>query len=165
MQRVRKSGILLHPTSLPGPGGIGSFGSAARHFIDFLHRSGQTLWQVLPLGYTSYGNSPYMCYSAFAGNPLLIDLQQLVEEGDLTAVPLPDGSFGAVDYNRYRQQLGCFTIATFFAAAEPCGMDEFWHFAIRLPSMILLAHGFEGLYLEKAGLIGLEGSLAVNSHA
>jgi 4-alpha-glucanotransferase len=74
MARQRKSGILLHPSSLPGTGGIGSFGDEARHFVDFLHKSGQTLWQILPLGPTAYGNSPYSCYSAFAGNPLLINL-------------------------------------------------------------------------------------------
>jgi 4-alpha-glucanotransferase len=137
MQRVRKSGILLHPTSLPGPGGIGSFGSAARHFIDFLHRSGQTLWQVLPLGYTSYGNSPYMCYSAFAGNPLLIDLQQLVEEGDLTAVFLPDDlPSDRVDFQQVIDtKLGVLhtAAAAFFAGGRTVRMDEFWHFCDTTP--------------------------------
>ncbi|HEX8960736.1 MAG TPA: 4-alpha-glucanotransferase, partial [Geobacteraceae bacterium] len=93
MQR-RKSGILLHPTALPGPGGIGSLGGECLRFIDFLRSAGQSLWQVLPLGPTGYGNSPYSCYSAFAGNPLLIDLETLVAEGDVdrSAIPtdLPD---------------------------------------------------------------------------
>ena len=64
----RASGVLLHPTSLPGPYGIGDLGSAAFAFCDFLAEAGQTYWQVLPLGPTGYGDSPYACYSAFAGN-------------------------------------------------------------------------------------------------
>lgn len=77
----RSSGILLHPTSLPSPFGIGDFGAEARAFVDFLHDSGQTLWQTLPLGPTGYGNSPYQALSAFAGNPLLIDPRQLIDDG------------------------------------------------------------------------------------
>jgi len=91
----RASGILLHPTSLPSPLGIGDLGKSAYEFVDFLAESGQTLWQVLPLGPTGYEHSPYtMNFSAFAGNPLLISLEQLAEDGLLTpeaAVPLPDG--------------------------------------------------------------------------
>lgn len=91
----RASGILLHPTSLPSPFGIGDLGKSAYEFVDFLADSGQTLWQVLPLGPTGYEHSPYtMNFSAFAGNPLLISLEQLAEEGLLTpesAMPLPDG--------------------------------------------------------------------------
>lgn len=68
----RTSGILLHPISLPGPYGIGDMGSEAQRFVDFLADAGQGLWQVLPLGPTGYGDSPYQCLSAFAGNPLLI---------------------------------------------------------------------------------------------
>lgn len=84
----RKSGVLLHPTSLPGDGGIGSLGGNARSFIDFLHAAGQSLWQILPLGPTAYGNSPYACYSAFAGNPLLINLEDLEAEGDILPADL-----------------------------------------------------------------------------
>ncbi len=80
----RSSGILLHPTSLPGPFGIGDFGPEAYRFADFLAASSQSLWQVLPLGPTGYGDSPYACYSAFAGNTLLISPEQLVREGLLT---------------------------------------------------------------------------------
>jgi 4-alpha-glucanotransferase len=77
----RASGILLHPTSLPGPWGIGDLGQSAYEFIDFLAQSGQTLWQVLPLGPTGYEHSPYtMNFSAFAGNPLMISLERLAEE-------------------------------------------------------------------------------------
>ncbi len=74
----RSSGILLHPTSLPGKYGIGTFGDEARAWIDFLAASAQKLWQILPLGPTGFGNSPYQCFSAFAGNALLIDLEALV---------------------------------------------------------------------------------------
>src|ERR1700679_158735 len=81
----RSSGILLHPTSLPGPYGIGELGPEAHDFADFLHESGQRIWQVLPLGPTGYGDSPYQCFSAFAGNPLLISIDRLVEHGYLDA--------------------------------------------------------------------------------
>ncbi len=73
----RKSGILLHITSLPGGEGIGTLGKEAFRFVDFLKECGQKIWQILPLGPVGYGNSPYQCYSAFAGNPLLIDLELL----------------------------------------------------------------------------------------
>ena len=86
----RSSGILLHPTSLPGPYGIGELGAQAHDFADFLHESGQHLWQVLPLGPTGYGDSPYQCFSAFAGNPLLISIDRLVERGYLDARDLKD---------------------------------------------------------------------------
>ena len=82
---TRQSGILAHPTSLPGPHGIGDLGPTAYRFVDLLAQSGQKLWQVLPLGPTGYGNSPYMCLSAFAGNPWLISLQLLNQEGLLTS--------------------------------------------------------------------------------
>lgn len=81
----RSSGILLHPTSFPGPYGIGDLGAPARQFIDFLVQSGQHIWQILPLGPTDYGNSPYMSFSAMAGNPLLISLDRLVEQNLLSA--------------------------------------------------------------------------------
>lgn len=82
----RASGILLHPTSLPGSFGIGDLGKAAYEFVDFLAGSGQKLWQILPLGPTGYEHSPYiMNFSTFAGNPLMISLEQLVDEGLLQA--------------------------------------------------------------------------------
>lgn len=74
----RASGVLLHPTMLPGPGGIGSLGSAAHALPDLLHQCGFSYWQVCPLGPTGFGDSPYQCFSAFAGNPYLIDLAPLV---------------------------------------------------------------------------------------
>ncbi len=70
----RSAGILLHPTSLPGPHGIGALGPDAHRFLDFLTDAGMKIWQMLPLGPTGYGNSPYQCFSAFAGNPLLVHL-------------------------------------------------------------------------------------------
>jgi 4-alpha-glucanotransferase len=81
----RSSGILLHPTSLPGRFGIGDLGDEAYAFVDFLAASGQHLWQVLPLGPTGYGDSPYQCFSAFAGNTLLVSPQRLLNEGLLAA--------------------------------------------------------------------------------
>jgi len=101
MKFRRASGILLHPTSLPGPYGIGEIGSAAREWIDFLDRTGCSLWQVLPLGPTGYGDSPYQCFSAFAGNPYLISLQALVDLDLLSQDDLhdiPDFPPGNVDF-------------------------------------------------------------------
>ncbi len=88
MNFPRASGILLHPTSLPGRFGIGDLGREAYRFADFLAGAGQSLWQLLPLGPTGYGNSPYKCLSVFAGNPLLISLDRLAEEGFLEAADL-----------------------------------------------------------------------------
>src|SRR5262245_8520989 len=84
MSFSRASGILLHPTSLPGRFGVGDLGPAAYEFVDFLEETGQSLWQVLPLGPTGYGDSPYQCFSAFAGNPLLISIEALVDAGLLS---------------------------------------------------------------------------------
>ena len=78
---MRESGILMHITSLPGPYGVGTMGKNAYHFVDFLDKAGQSCWQILPLNPTGYGDSPYQSFSAFAGNPYLIDLDTLVEEG------------------------------------------------------------------------------------
>ncbi|HMS10833.1 MAG TPA: 4-alpha-glucanotransferase, partial [Pyrinomonadaceae bacterium] len=85
MKFPRASGILLHPTSLPGDYGIGDLGPEAYSFVNFLEAAGQTYWQILPLGPTGYGDSPYQCFSAFAGNPLLISPEMLVEDEFLTA--------------------------------------------------------------------------------
>src|SRR5271165_2879018 len=81
----RAAGILLHPTSLPSRGGIGDFGRAAYQFVDSLASARQGLWQVLPLGPLGYGNSPYSSISAFAGNPLLINLERLASHGWIDA--------------------------------------------------------------------------------
>ena len=103
MSFPRSSGILLHPTSLPGRFGIGDLGDEARHFADFLQAAGQSIWQVLPVNPTGYGDSPYQSFSAFAGNPLLISLDDLRERGYLTAGELevaPAFPDGEVDYAR-----------------------------------------------------------------
>lgn len=84
MKFQRSAGILLHPTSLPGRFGIGDLGPEMYKFIDFLRDSGQSLWQVFPLGPTGYGDSPYQCFSAFAGNPMLISPDLLIKDGYLT---------------------------------------------------------------------------------
>jgi 4-alpha-glucanotransferase len=83
-EQQRSSGILLHPTSLPGEFGIGELGPEARQFLDFLVAAGQSRWQVLPLGPTSFGDSPYQSFSAFAGNPLLLSTAALLDEGLVT---------------------------------------------------------------------------------
>lgn len=97
----RVSGILLHPTSIPSPYGIGDMGLEAYEFIDFLQRSGQHLWQTLPLTPTGFGDSPYQSFSAFAGQPLIIspafmEELELIREEDLADCPAGDGK--AVDY-------------------------------------------------------------------
>lgn len=98
----RSSGILLPVSSLPSPYGIGTLGKAAYDFVDFLHRAGQSWWQVLPIGPTSYGDSPYQSFSVFAGNPYFIDLDLLVEDGLLTREEVLSCSWGEdaehVDY-------------------------------------------------------------------
>jgi 4-alpha-glucanotransferase len=103
MRFARSSGILLHPTSLASRYGIGDLGPEARCFVDFLGRAGQTLWQVLPLGPTGYGESPYQCFSAWAGNPLLISLEGLVERGWVDGAAfdkVPDFPPDQVDFER-----------------------------------------------------------------
>ena len=98
----RSSGVLLHPTSLPGRFGIGDLGPSAFAFVDLLASAGQRLWQVLPLGPTGYGDSPYQSFSAFAGNPLLISLDVLIEDGllDRSEAAAASHASGSVDYER-----------------------------------------------------------------
>ena len=98
----RTSGILLHVSSLPSPYGIGTLGKAAYAFADFLAAAGQTYWQVLPMGPTSYGDSPYQSFSTFAGNPYFIDLELLAQDGLLTPDELPEELEGEryVDFGR-----------------------------------------------------------------
>ena len=102
----RSAGVLLHPTSLPGNQGVGTLDGAAVRFLDFLQSAGMSWWQVCPLGPTGYGDSPYQCFSAFAGNPYLIDLQDLVARKLLTAeetAPLAAVGRGAVDFGALYQ--------------------------------------------------------------
>ncbi len=106
---MRESGILMHITSLPGPYGIGAMGREAYRFVDFLEQAGQSYWQILPLTPTGYGDSPYQSLGACAGNPYLIDLETLVQEGLLQAEELQSLTWqrdpGRVDFGiQYRQR-------------------------------------------------------------
>lgn len=132
MLNQRRSGILLHPTSLPGSQGIGTFGKEALEFIDLLVSSGQTLWQVLPLAPPGCGNSPYSAFSAFAGNPLLIDLRTLVSEGDLEKDDLLTFTgndrveFSTVEKHKY--PLLRKAASRFFAVQDGERLHDFWYF-------------------------------------
>ena len=124
MKFPRSSGILLHVTSLPSPHGIGDLGKSAYEFADFLAAAGQTLWQVLPLNPTGFGDSPYQCFSAFAGNPLLIDLRTLQDHGLLRASDLqhlPDFPEDRTDYElviRYKLPILHRAARNFFSEAS-----------------------------------------------
>ena len=101
MRFQRSSGILLHPTSLPGPHGVGDLGPEAFSFLEFLSAAEQKIWQVLPLNPTGYADSPYQCFSAFAGNPMLISLELLVQRGWLKRIELeatPEFPARSIDY-------------------------------------------------------------------
>ena len=125
MNFPRSSGILLHPTSLPGPFGIGDLGPQAYAFADFLKSARQSLWQMLPLGPTGYGDSPYACYSAFAGNALLVSPEQLITEGQLAKddrACLPDFEKERVDFapvHKYKDSILRQAFATFKGEMEP----------------------------------------------
>ena len=130
---TRKSGILLHPTSLPGDSGIGDLGRWAYRFADFLAESGQQLWQILPLGPTGYGNSPYQTWSSIAGNPLFISLDAFAEQGWLTAEdlrgPFFDPSF--VDFDavaHFKMPLLRKAARAFFATRPDGPFREFENF-------------------------------------
>ena len=101
---MRASGILLPVSSLPSKYGIGCFSKSAFEWIDFLQESGQTFWQILPLGPTSYGDSPYQSFSTFAGNPYFISLEELIKEGLLTREECEAAQLGTnpsyVDYGK-----------------------------------------------------------------
>ena len=103
----RYSGVLAHPTSFPSPYGIGDFGKGAYDFINFLTGAGQSLWQILPLGHTGYGDSPYQSFSTFAGNPYFIDLETLTREGLLEDDICTQADFGnnpnQIDYGKLYQ--------------------------------------------------------------
>lgn len=123
MRLPRSSGALLHPTALPGPHGIGALGAEARAFVDFLATAGQSVWQTLPLGPTGYGDSPYNALSAFAGNPLLIDLPTVAAWGDLDPAELTGGvwSTTTVDFqgvHQYKGQLLDRAARNFFSRAD-----------------------------------------------
>ena len=134
MTPLRRSGILLHPTSLPGPHGSGDLGCAAFRFVDWLASGGQTLWQILPLGGTGPGDSPYMSPSAFAGNELLIDLTPLCEAGwldDADLDPELPPSDERVDYGvvrPFRMTRLRLAAERFFADTRPDARSDFLAF-------------------------------------
>src|SRR6056297_2678850 len=135
MRFERQSGVFLHLTSLPGPHGVGDLGAGAREFIDFLAQADQSLWQFCPLGPTSeaHGNSPYQSYSAFAGNPLLIDLRRLAEDGYLEESelePPEDVSPHTVKYGRV-SEFKEDRLRTAFERFEADGHDGFEAFCER----------------------------------
>jgi 4-alpha-glucanotransferase len=134
MNFPRASGILLHPSSLPGPYGIGDLGPAAHAFADFLEASGQSLWQVLPMGPTGYGDSPYACYSAFAGNTLFISPEKLVSAELLAKAELanpPEFSNDRVDFaavHEYKDSILRSAFVNFKRAANPKLISAFAEF-------------------------------------
>jgi len=124
----RASGVLLHPTSLPGRYGIGDLGPTALEFVDLLAAGGQRLWQVLPLGPTGYGDSPYQCFSAFAGNTLLISPDRLIEDGLLTAAEAEATDIGATDAGAFRRPTATVDFPTVIAHRDslwPRVLDRF----------------------------------------
>jgi 4-alpha-glucanotransferase len=131
MRFPRSSGLLLHPTSLPGPYGIGELGDEALQFVDFAAEAGQKLWQVLPLTPTGYGDSPYQAFSAFAGNPLLISLDRLSEAGVLNRALLaghPNFPEDRVDFGAvisFKYPLLRTAAKTFFSSATPAQRASF----------------------------------------
>jgi 4-alpha-glucanotransferase len=135
VQRDRASGLLLHPTSLPGQGGVGELGAPAFRFVEFLAAARQTRWQIMPLGPVGLGHSPYAAISAFAGNPLLIALDHLVGRGWLRwedLPPPPSGPAERVDYPAaaaYKSAALRLTFDGFQARATPSdhqSIEAFW---------------------------------------
>jgi len=127
----RKSGILMHISSLPGDGGIGTLGENAYEFIDFLKMTGQTFWQILPIGSTGYGDSPYQSFSAFDGNPYLINLTDLVDNGFLYLSEIKNTDLGSnpekIDYGKiFKNKLDLLRLG--FSRAKSVIQDELHSF-------------------------------------
>lgn len=129
---MRTSGIIAHISSLPSPYGIGTLGRAAYEFIDFLSAAGQKYWQILPVGPTSFGDSPYQSYSTFAGNPYFIDLEKLAEDGLLDKQELDAvdwyGHPEYVDYDRQYEHRFRF-LRKAFEASDYTKKQDYWAFA------------------------------------
>ena len=150
---VRESGILLPVTALPGPYGIGCFSDEARRWVDALAAAGQSYWQILPLGPTGYGDSPYQSFSTFAGNPYFIDPAALEREGLLTGAELSEADRGQdparIDYGRlYRERYGL--LRTAFGRACPAaagGADT----ADGMAALSAAERGFERFRREQGG--------------
>ncbi|MBL8511253.1 MAG: 4-alpha-glucanotransferase [Betaproteobacteria bacterium] len=166
----RKAGILLHITSLPGPYGIGDFGHEARHFVDWLAAAGQRLWQWLPINPVGPGDSPYQSVSAFAGSPLMVALEPLIEKGWLPAPTLPEEGFASqrIDYGQVtpwriaqlRQAAQGFFLSTHTAdhAADHanytdwCASQADWLEDYALFMALKSAHGEQPWWMWPAGL-------------
>ncbi len=137
MLNKRGCGVLLHPTSLPGPEGIGTLGKEARRFVDLLADMGMSYWQVLPLTPPACGNSPYSAFSAFAGNPLLIDLDRISVDGDLPVINFKNSLNDAcVDFeavSEMKMELLRTAAITFLANDDVAGKQEFWNFCNTTP--------------------------------
>ncbi len=143
MEFPRASGVLLHITSLPSQYGIGDLGPGAFRFVEFLQAAGQQIWQILPLGPTIRGDSPYSCYSAFAGNPLLISPDELLREGWLSSSDLDaarpttrsqSASLDEVDYldvTEFKWKLLRLACERFFASPVCAQVDRFEDFCVR----------------------------------
>ena len=148
---MRKSGILLHPTSLPGELGIGDLGKWAYRFVDFLAESGQHLWQILPLGPTGFGYSPYQAYSSMAGNPLLINLQFLVDQGWLSREDLitphvfPDSAVDFRAVTPFKKMLLKKAARAFFKQSHPELRCEFQKFCEEMDSWLGMFAKFASL--------------------
>lgn len=132
---MRKSGILMPIFSLPSRYGIGTFGADAYRFVDFLKKAGQSFWQILPIGPTNYGDSPYQSFSSFAGNPYFIDLEMLINEGLLTKSEADSYDFGgenAIEYDKlYAHRKDCLRHAFLrFTKTQEyfdfCRQNAFW---------------------------------------
>ncbi len=132
--KYRMSGVLMHPTSLHTEFGIGDLGPSARAFVDFLQRAHQTLWQVLPIGPTGYGDSPYQSYSSFAGQVLLISPEELVREGLLQEEDLfkrPFAKASQVDYGRvipYKEELFLLAYKNFLGVKKDSKLISDYHY-------------------------------------
>ena len=126
---MRSCGILMHISSLPSPYGIGTFGEEAEKFADWLKEAGQKYWQVLPIGPTGYGDSPYQPFSSFAGNPLLIDLDELVEHGYLAKKSLDNSDYGAdpsyVDFDIVNRNKTALLLEAFAGFTDDVGYTSF----------------------------------------
>ena len=156
MNTRRAAGVLLHPTSLPGAFGIGDLGPAAHRWLEWLDDASLALWQVLPLGPTGYGDSPYQCFSAFAGNPLMVSPELLVNDGlleqiDLDGLRLPESrvDFGAVIAKK-QEMLGI-AFRRFEAGAAPALRRELDAFAAAHAAWLDDYALFAALKLEHGG--------------